>query len=254
MDLDIRSSMIKSLLHTIIGNSDTSDCDSIWLKIKEEVECRNINGTSLTIDSFSEEIQSHFREKRTGKKIPAQLVQVSAPASILLEGNDLEMISSVLFGSWDLNSQDDIERLSDLLQHNVTKWSKLFPVFFMDESSPVRCRTGHCEVKDRLGFWIAVGPRISDKNLDLFKSTAMTILSERDPKLDLAPNMRFAGSLFKKEFNHSQALRKGVADTLALLACRSEHLNQCTRGKLKAIAAEVVYGLLYDANWEHGQV
>ena len=177
-------------------------------------------------------------------------MQVSTPVDNSLEGNDLEMISSVLLGSWDLNSQDDIGRLSDLLQHDVTKWSKLFPVFFMNESGPVRCRTGICEVKHRLGFWAAVGSRISDKNLDLFKKTAMIILAERDPKLDLSPNTRFADSCSKKGFKHSQALRKGVADTLALLACRSEHLNQCTRGKPKAIAAEVVHGLLYDANWE----
>jgi hypothetical protein len=250
IDLDIKSSMTKSLLHTIIGDSDAFESNAILAKIKDEIEYRNANGTSITISSFSEDIQSHFREKRTGKKIPAQLVQVITPASISLEGNDLEMISSVLLGSWDLNSPQDIERLSELLQHNVTKWAKLFPVFFMDESGPVRCRTGNCEVKDRVGFWVAVGPRISDKNLDLFKNIVMTILKERDPTLDLSPNMRFAGSLFKKEFKHSQALRKGVADTLALLACRSEHLNQCTRGKPKAIADKVVHELLYDANWE----
>lgn len=251
LDLDIKSSVTKSLLHTIIGESETSESNAIFAKIKDEIEYRNANGTSITIDSFPEDIQNHFSEKRTGKRIPALLAQTSfTTASIHLEGNDLEIISSVLFGSWDLNSQDDIERLSDLLEHNVTKWSKLFPIFFMDESGPVRCRTGICEVKDRLGFWVAIGPRISDKNLDLFKSTAMDVLTERDPKLGLSPNMRFAGSLFKWEFKHSQALRKGVVDTLALLACRSEHLNQCTRGKPKAIAAEVVYGLLHDANWE----
>ena len=60
--------MTKSLLHTIIGDSEIFESNAILAKIKDEIEYRNANGTSITISSFPERYSEPFPRKTDGEK------------------------------------------------------------------------------------------------------------------------------------------------------------------------------------------
>ena len=115
-------------------------------------------------------------------------------------------------------------------------------------NSPVVQKDGRWTIVRRKEVWEAVGPRIFDDHLDRFRKVAVEVLSERDPQFELEPDERFAASVYGKALKHSQELRKGVAETLALLRSFPDALTSCSHGKAEATAALAVRDILTDAD------
>jgi hypothetical protein len=57
--------------------------------------------------------------------------------------------------------------------------------------------------------------------LDRFRDAALTVLKEEDPALDLPPEQRVYASLHAKESRYSSWLRKGICETLRIIAVSS---------------------------------
>jgi hypothetical protein len=90
---------------------------------------------------------------------------------------------------------------------------------------------------------------VFDEHLEIFKDCAATVLKERDPQFDLEPDQRLAAAIYGKVLTHSSHLRKGLADTLALLGSRPECLDKCSQRKAEDTAELVVCDILREANW-----
>lgn len=106
---------------------------------------------------------------------------------------------------------------------------------------------GQWKVTDRLTLWESVGPLLRDDLLDNFAKLAVQVLPEIDPKLELETDQRFAAELFGRKRTYSKRIRKGVAETLALLGAKSEALKTCTIGKPESVAYNVVNKLLRES-------
>lgn len=115
--------------------------------------------------------------------------------------------------------------------------------------SPVKQKDGRWEVTARKETWVAIGPRLFDEHLDRFRTVAIEVLRERDPKFELDKDQRFAAGIHGKVLNHSHSLRKGLSETLALLGSSPEALTSCTQGKPEMLAAIAVHEILTDADW-----
>lgn len=114
---------------------------------------------------------------------------------------------------------------------------------------PVRQKDGRWTVADRRSQWQAIGPRIFDDYLDRFHKIAIEVLREQDPQFDLEKDQRFAASLYGKSLKHSQSLRTGLAETLALLGVYPDSLTSCSHGKAENTARVTVREILKDASW-----
>jgi hypothetical protein len=115
---------------------------------------------------------------------------------------------------------------------------------------PVRQKDGRWKVTERLQIWRAVGRRIFDEHLDRFQKIVIEVLSERDPQFDLDRDKRYAANIVGKVMKHSDDLRHGLAETLALLGNYPEALTSCTLGKAEGTARIAVRRILENANWE----
>lgn len=115
--------------------------------------------------------------------------------------------------------------------------------------SPVQQRDGRWTVVQRKEAWEALGPRVFDEHLDRLRKVAVEVLMERDPKFDLPPDDRFAASVYGKVLNRSPLLRKGLAESLALLGSYPEALTSCSFGKADATARLAVREILSDGDW-----
>src|ERR1041384_1904181 len=115
---------------------------------------------------------------------------------------------------------------------------------------PIQQQDGRWKVAERLNVWKAIGPRIFDNYLDRFQKLAVKVFRERDPQFDLERDKRFAANVVGKVLNHSHDLRRGLAETLALLGNYSQFLENTTHGKAESTANIVVREILHDANWE----
>lgn len=115
-------------------------------------------------------------------------------------------------------------------------------------NSPVQQKDGKWEIPDRKNTWKNIGPRISDEHLDRLRAVAVEVLKEKDPQFDLEPSERFAAAIHGKVSKYSRPLRKGLAETLALLGSDPAALTSCSHGKAEGTAVMAVREILEDAD------
>src|SRR5262249_2169539 len=91
----------------------------------------------------------------------------------------------------------------------------------------------------RYEAWQQLGHYLTDADLKRFEGVATDILSETSPELDLPKGERDLASFRQQRPTYSSALRKGIAETLALLGAQGNTLP-CTANLAAAIADRVV--------------
>jgi hypothetical protein len=116
--------------------------------------------------------------------------------------------------------------------------------------SPIRQKDGRWKIDDRVAAWKALGPRIFDDHLDRLHGVAVSVLREENPEFELEKDQRFAASLYGKTLKYSESLRKGLAETLALLGVYPQYLTSCSRYKAENIARLTVHEILKNASWK----
>jgi hypothetical protein len=115
--------------------------------------------------------------------------------------------------------------------------------------SPIHQEEGRWKIDDRISAWKALGPRIFDDYLDRFHKVAVEVLREENPEFELEKDQRFAASLYGKTLRHSQSMRKGLAETVALLGVYPQYLTSISRYKAENTARLTVQEILKDATW-----
>ena len=115
--------------------------------------------------------------------------------------------------------------------------------------SPLSLKNGIWTVVKRKETWLSLGPSLFDDHLDRFKQVAIDVLKEPDPKFELPPEERYAANIHGKVLKHSHALRKGLAESLALLGNQSDALKNCSEGKAEAVAVLTIREIFRDSDW-----
>lgn len=161
-----------------------------------------------------------------------------------------ELAQACLAGQWNAKNPADVRAMSELLGKDYGEWIEILRTDVLRSDSPLIQADEKWRFVARGEVWNALGNRITDKDLDQLKTTAVSVLEERDPRFDLPIEVRFAASIHGKELEHSRNLRKGLVETLALVGSRPQSLSNCSLGKPEAIAILVVRTLLNKAGWE----
>jgi len=118
------------------------------------------------------------------------------------------------------------------------------------KNSSLDYSNGRWELSKREAFWREHGGRIFDQHLDTFRECAIEVLSEIDPQFELGTDERYTANIHDMVLRHSDSLREGIAETLAMLANRGNYLVNCTRYKAGDTARVVVRELLGKASWQ----
>lgn len=155
-----------------------------------------------------------------------------------------------LVGKWDGSNPADRSALEMLLGKRYGEWIEILRPDTLRSDSPLIQHDEKWRFVARGEAWNSLGNRITDDDLDRFQKTAVNVLGERDPKFDLLKEERFAASIHGKVLTHSHLIRKGIAETLALIGSRPKALTSCSDGKAKSTAVLVVRNLLNKASWD----
>ncbi|MDD2241329.1 MAG: hypothetical protein PHI93_11835 [Kiritimatiellae bacterium] len=155
-----------------------------------------------------------------------------------------------LAGKWDGSNPADRAALEKLLGKGYGEWIELLRPDTLRSDSPLTHKDENWRFVARGEAWNFLGARITDADLERFQEATVSVLSERDPKFDLPKEDRFAARIYGKALAHSHHLRKGLAETLALMGSRPEALSSCSKGKAEVTAVLVVRHLLKNADWE----
>ncbi|TAJ08746.1 MAG: hypothetical protein EPO61_07495 [Nitrospirae bacterium] len=154
-----------------------------------------------------------------------------------------------LVGKWKGNSEADKRALEILVGKSYGEWIEAARAETLRADTPLIQRNEAWKVISRGEAWAALGPRISDEDLDRFQKMALQILGEKDPQFELEKEERYAASIHGKTLTHSRSIREGVAESLALLGAKGNALSSTSDSKAEGTARIVVRRLLDRADW-----
>lgn len=250
-DLDIKAGVTLSLLHSLIGQNSQESVPGLWALLVNAVRSSNKNAGTLTNESLSDDLRTAFT-KRVHQSIPAEyavplLPVVQPELSKLTYATELSI--ACVLGSWNEKTNADRIIVEKLSKEDFSTWIRKLRESLQQPESILSLKDGKWWVIDRLRSWQVLGPKLFDENLDVFKDCAVSVLTERDPKFDLALEERHAASIHNKVIKHSKHLRKGFAETLALLGTHHQTLTFCSPHKPELTAVLAIREILNDADW-----
>ena len=166
----------------------------------------------------------------------------------------LDLAIANLLGAWNELNGADVEIVCQLIDDgDYAKWIPKMREMLNQAISPVRYVNGKWYVDDRKELWQVLGKRVFDENINALKQCAIAVLSGCDPQFDLPPDKRYTADIYGKTSKYSSALRKGLAETLALLGTAPAALvnfsPQHGGRKPKDTADFVVREILDPADW-----
>lgn len=160
-----------------------------------------------------------------------------------------DLVAAMLAGRWDESSAADKAALETLAGKPYGEW--------IETILSVAARPGAPLTRTERGWrfalpyegWLSLGARVTDTHIARLIKCAVLVLGEVDPRFDMPPEERHAAALHDKTPIHSGALRKGLAQALALLGSLPAALTSASRSQSQAAATICVRQLLTEAEW-----
>lgn len=252
-DLGEEEGVVLSLIHSHISQFVENGAKSVWSRIREFVSSRNQHAGDITIDNIPEDLKEYFTEKPI-HVFPASLAitQQASSDSLMSWGGYLDayyLALALLLGGWDDNNQDDRQVISQLLGIGYEDWLLKARAILHQDHSPLLLKSGVWKVDWKKELWRELASHILDDDLEKFKELAVSVLVEVNPAFELAPEERYAAAIHGKTLKYSEALRKGIAEGLAILGNCSDACTNTTTGNAKRQVEFTVHKLLNDADW-----
>jgi hypothetical protein len=249
-DLGNEVGVVLSLLHSHISQFQQEDPQWIWSRIVDFVHNWNQDAGTITRTKLPEDLTDAFKP-RTVAEIPEGLMPIQEkPRSSWTQHQDATSLAlAVLIGSWEEETDGDVEVVTEFLGIDYNEWLNKAPDILGQFDSPLSVKNGIWTYVRRPDFLSLLGSRILDQNLTKFKSLAVSVLKEADPAFELSADQRFYANILGKKLKYSYALRKGIAEGLAILASNPGVCPHCSHGYAENISRSVINELLTDTDW-----
>ena len=159
----------------------------------------------------------------------------------------------LLIGAWNENSEGDQQAIAGFLEMGYAEWEdKALGILHCNDSPLTRQRGGLWQIVDqteRRKLWGTLKMCITDQRLKKFKSLAVSVLKEPNHALDLSAENQHAASIHGGQSSYSSALRRGIAEGLAILGNHSAAASNFLPLKAKDLCASTLHEVLSDADW-----
>lgn len=250
-DLGEEEGVVLSLIKSHISQFKIESSVYAWDRILTFTMTRNHHAGCIKRENLPNDLTDLFIAKPT----------VQFPIQLALSNHHVEKMDwtkhpdatylalAVLIGSWQDKSQCDLDAVAQVLGISYDDWLKKARELLHSPDSPLSLKNGVWKVVNRSELWSLLGSRILDQNLDTLRSLAITVLQESDPAFELPSEERYAASVHGKVLKCSSALRKGIAEGLAILGNDPQACENCSLGKADATTVLVVREVLADADW-----
>lgn len=160
-----------------------------------------------------------------------------------------ELAVAMMLGAWADECAADRATVESLVGNSYGEWIELMRVAALTSGTPLIHQYGDWKFSLRFEGWYALGSRVFDEQLDRFRTIALSVFKEPDPQFDLPVEERYAAAIHGKVLLHSDELRRGLAETLALLGNHANALISCKPNKAETIVSNVVHETLFGADW-----
>lgn len=136
------------------------------------------------------------------------------------------LIPMALVGAWREESKADQEVLEKLADRPYKKIEKAFTKLLILDDSPV-WGVGHNRgVVSQVDAIFAISWNVTLSDIKQFLKLAKFVLSEKDPSLELPSDQRWLAELHHNVRRHSNAIRRGISESLVILSVYCDDLFQ----------------------------
>lgn len=149
----------------------------------------------------------------------------------------------LLAGAWDEAKAADREAIATLARQPYEKVVAEIVRWLNCSDPPIRRVGSVWQLLSREDSWHFLSRFLVRDDLEIFESVVLSVLKTPDPQYELPSEERFAANIYGKALSHSGFLRRGLADTLAMLATRGLPLElQAPRSaQIWSSLREVIY-------------
>lgn len=159
-----------------------------------------------------------------------------------------KLLPLLLVGGWNDTNEKDRAAVAELAQSSyetvndtVVRWA--------NESDPPLRRTGNTWlIASREDSWSLIARYLTHQDLESFEKVALEVLGKSDANFELSPDERWIAILNARNISHSGLLFEGIAETLAIMASRSETTKWADAITGQERVNRIVGGLLRRAN------
>ncbi len=247
-DLGSEHGVVLSLLHSHISQFQQQSPQYIWSRIVDIVQSWNHDAGTITLDNLPEDLKDVLRREIV-TVIPEKLKDPRENSKISLTLHTAACLSlALLIGSWDDSNNNDIEVVTHIMGIHYEDWLQKTRELLHLPDSPLTLINGIWKIVNRPELLNLLGSHILDRDLDTFKSLAVKVLSEPDPAFELPSEERYLAKMYGKRLSYSRALRKGIAEGLALIGNFSSMLSNCSHRKVENICELTLQEILSEVD------
>lgn len=250
-DLGKEVGVVLSLLHSHISQFNQQYPQWVWSRVVDIVQTWNQDAGTITPEKLPEDLKEAFKQPAV-TSIPTELTVIHPePATIdwsqHQHATTLALVN--LIGAWNEKNEMDIDILERITSECYSTWVLKAREILQLLDSPFSLRNGIWKITERAALWDELSSRIFDQNLDTFKESVVSVLTERDPSFELPTEERYAAGIHGKVLTHSSALRNGLTESLALLGSRAGSLINCSEDKAEATTVLAIREIFANADW-----
>ena len=157
-----------------------------------------------------------------------------------------DLIPVLLAGRWKESNEADRLAVSDLADTDYESIVRTLARWNNETDPPIRRIGDSWLLSAPLDAWSLLSRYITRPAIERYEKTAINVLGEHDPSLDLEPGHRWLASIHGTEFEYSGTLREGLADSLVFLSVIGAQADLVGTASGPDISAYMVSRLLCD--------
>jgi hypothetical protein len=162
------------------------------------------------------------------------------------------LLAPLLVGRWHDSNEADRDVIARIAGCEYSHVNEVL-LRWANSSYPFVRRVGDVWlVVSKQDSWLLLSRFLTSDDLSRFEHIALEVLGRTDPKYDLNIEQRRVASFFGKLLPHSGHLRAGIAETLALMAARSDLAPLADASTGQDWADRIVYNVFRSVtSWQH---
>ncbi|MBY0265764.1 MAG: hypothetical protein K2W84_05080 [Burkholderiales bacterium] len=160
-----------------------------------------------------------------------------------------ELAIAVALGAWKEGNLADQDVIGSVSGNDFGEWIRRVRNAALRPGTPLIQYNGNWKFVSRYEGWYALGPKLFEEHVRRIGQAAVEVLSEIDPQFDLPADERFAASIRGKVLRHSELLRNGISEAIALIGSQPAALASVVLNNAEDIAALTVRKILANPDW-----
>ena len=190
---------------------------------------------------------------RCGRNLNYLLRQLQghlAKPNALSDSDIFSLTIAVLVGSWNHESEADQSAICQIAGFHYEEWIESMRRMSNLPNPTIVDLGGEWRFVTRLEGFYTMGEELHRDLLERFFRAAALVLKEKDPQFELPPEERMTSSLRGMVLQHSAQLRKGIAESLAILGNHTNSLSPRLAAMAKYRVRKATRDILVGADWK----